>query len=504
MRGESLTEDGTQGSQLLVTSTQSTNTFKPFPMNNFDFGGRLDVDSSENRLMATAVQQEMKLCVMPTKWHTQEDRPNRLRKLQSRNMLGEDETQLADIKDPRKFWEKLMEIAPPRTWTDMAKVFSFLAQTRPLARPSHCQIWRKAHDWLDEAIRVGSSCDWKDDMPIKTRSTTPEFWEAIRIMGDARHGYGTYPKSIREKIIDAGFGWIAVDPKKRIIPKCWVYWANLNDIPYKEAVAVPCSYELSAPIRDSTKISYKDAASQTIASQKDATSQTTTSQKDATSQTSASQNPSTTPARTIIGSSSQSQPSRIQSVRIRQPQSGLNTTSQLWQITENNLQALAANQIEVYNSIVEETQDFVRKALEDATANGPIERQIKHVINKSIVKAYDKGKEQTAARIDAKLDEMDAKITALQAKTGDAMDDIAQVFDRHKRAINDVDRDFAEEKVGLKRQRPDSFSNPWDDQDQDEPADADMVAVDSQDKEPSEVPMTPIVVPTISRFRTPF
>ncbi|KAI1430415.1 hypothetical protein GGR50DRAFT_699108, partial [Xylaria sp. CBS 124048] len=158
------------------------------------------------------------------------------RELSDRNRLGKGEKHLESIEDPKSFWLEVLKLAPPKPWTDKAKTLAFLSVQKPMDIPSTSKFWATANNWLDEVIRQGSEKEWRDDMTIDVPRISAELWDVIRIIGDSTEGFGTYPKCLKARMSKAGFLWIGVDPKKRIIPKCWVKWAKANKMVYKSAV----------------------------------------------------------------------------------------------------------------------------------------------------------------------------------------------------------------------------------------------------------------------------
>ncbi|KAI1821140.1 hypothetical protein F4861DRAFT_552055 [Xylaria intraflava] len=164
--------------------------------------------------------------------------PDRRRILNPFNSLRQSETHLGTIKSPKEFWNSVIDIAPPKKWVDRAQVMKYLSQNRPMAKSYESKIWTQARDWLKAALEAGSSRGWADDMTINVPAITSEFWEAVRIIGDSRNGFGTYPRAVREKLAAVGMCWIVVDPRERIIPKCWVSWARKHGFSYKSTVSV--------------------------------------------------------------------------------------------------------------------------------------------------------------------------------------------------------------------------------------------------------------------------
>ncbi len=72
----------------------------------------------------------------------------------------------------------------------------YLAKVRPMDKPSNTKLWDEAKGWLDITLQLGHSHDWKKDIGVK--AAEPEFWEALRIVRDSEHGYGSFSTTDRE------------------------------------------------------------------------------------------------------------------------------------------------------------------------------------------------------------------------------------------------------------------------------------------------------------------
>ncbi|KAI1825789.1 hypothetical protein F4861DRAFT_537806 [Xylaria intraflava] len=79
----------------------------------------------------------------------------------------------------------------------------------------------------------------------------------------------------------------------------------------------------------------------------------------------------------------------IRQIQIVQP-SAEAQQSEIWKITNQNLQALAAQQIKLYNSVTGDIQQFVGRMLKDSVIEGPIKGQIHAVIEPAVVQAVSK------------------------------------------------------------------------------------------------------------------
>ncbi|KAI2623411.1 hypothetical protein GGS21DRAFT_494253 [Xylaria nigripes] len=206
----------------------------PFPLPNFNYGGELDVSVAENEILIHLMSHDHQMYGLSNVWFSTV-KPDKRRNFFSSNRLKQDETPLINIDSGHVYWRMVTNIAPPRDWIKKSKLFTYLAKARPKDKVSNYKFWVATRNWLDEVIRQGDLSDWSDEGTLNPPVTDEEIWEAIRIVGDSQDGYGTYPKAIKEKMTKAGFNWIAVNPKYRIIPKCWQSWANHYGFSYAAA-----------------------------------------------------------------------------------------------------------------------------------------------------------------------------------------------------------------------------------------------------------------------------
>ncbi|KAI2620257.1 hypothetical protein GGS21DRAFT_494858 [Xylaria nigripes] len=203
----------------------------PFPHPNFDFGGTADITIAENEDLRRRVLTAMPNWRLPTSWATHAT-TSKYRRLMTSNRLRQSETHLEDVTEPKDFWLEVLKIAPPRTWLDGALVLRYLAQCRPMDKPSNNKLWARAREWLDKAVERGSQGEWRDYMVIDMPVAPPEMWEAVRIVGDVRGGGGLAPSLdlSANRLVAAGMEWILTDPALRRIPECWVAWARTHGI----------------------------------------------------------------------------------------------------------------------------------------------------------------------------------------------------------------------------------------------------------------------------------
>ncbi|KAI0187823.1 hypothetical protein EV127DRAFT_482968 [Xylaria flabelliformis] len=215
---------------------------KPFPDTRFPFfkpGSDINPTIIQNREWMSCIWKRTAYETPSNSFFTKNTLKNRQRPLYEHNSLGMDERHLNGIDDPEEFWTAVWKIAPPRPWMDPSKVMKYLTRVRPMDMPSKSRPWQEeANPWLNAAIKQGSYNGWKDDADICVDKTEPEFWEAIRIVGDSRDGYGIFPSKLRNKIERAGFAWIFAKPEERILPKCWEKYAFKAGLRFYKSVSV--------------------------------------------------------------------------------------------------------------------------------------------------------------------------------------------------------------------------------------------------------------------------
>ncbi|KAI2632956.1 hypothetical protein GGS21DRAFT_522078 [Xylaria nigripes] len=225
----------------MATSSNSTRTrgravIAGFPNTLFDYGASIDMSSEQNsHLVATGrdvvsfVQSQASSLAVHVPVSNQ-------RTLHPISKLGVNETIFTLPKSAEEFWISLLQKVPPQPWIDMEKLLGHLSTSRPLEKPSNSKIWKLARNWLDEAIRCGSENQWDNDISFPSHITDESFWEALRIVGDADAGFGTFPSSLRSKMVSAGAAWMLVSPDVRKVPMCWKLWVSQNNISYAAIV----------------------------------------------------------------------------------------------------------------------------------------------------------------------------------------------------------------------------------------------------------------------------
>ncbi|KAI2635237.1 hypothetical protein GGS21DRAFT_101099 [Xylaria nigripes] len=276
----------------------------------------------------------IRTCTKPELWFTEVKAGARCRKLRAPNRLHQDEHILEQCGKPSRYWREVLKMTPPREWMDTAKIFAYLAQARPRDKPSNYKYWKSSKDWLDEAIRQGDAFSWRDDARISPPRTDPENWEALRIIGDTQTGYGTFPSTLAEGIQRAGFAWILVHPTHRVVPKCWEHWARHYDIPFAS---------IATTTHDQTYVSTNPDATKTLQSLNAAVA------------------PKPPPYEMF------SLPNQLTCPE-----------------TDKLYQALQRHQQYFRNHIVQETQHFITRLLQDAIKDGPFEAHTRDILARAM------------------------------------------------------------------------------------------------------------------------
>ncbi|KAI2641255.1 hypothetical protein GGS21DRAFT_487595 [Xylaria nigripes] len=315
----------------------------PFPHPNFDFGGTADITIAENEDLRRRVLTAMPKWRLPTSWATHAT-TSKYRRLMTSNRLRQSETHLEDVTEPKDFWLEVLKIAPPRTWLDGALVLRYLAQCRPMDKPSNNKLWARAREWLDKAVERGSQGEWRDYMVIDMPVAPPEMWEAVRIVGDVRGGggFGTFPGPIRERLVAAGMEWILTDPALRRIPECWVAWARTHGIDHPRPAPTTTTPE---PKIDAAG----DARDPTMPEL-------------------------TKPHKTLAALREKEVPllnPQLNAIATQRPP-GMASDAARWQWVEEGLASLSDHQTQMRDELIRVTQSFVARTLKDAIVEGPI------------------------------------------------------------------------------------------------------------------------------------
>ncbi|KAI0528417.1 hypothetical protein GGR58DRAFT_526847 [Xylaria digitata] len=171
-----------------------------------------------------------------------------IRQTLSFNALGLDERQYRHYKeDPKKYWEHVMRDISPKPWLNYRKVARHLAGCNPDGKPSNNAAWQTGIRWLTKATDAARATNWKDDAEIVIEAIDEELLEAIRIAGDAKLGLGTMPHTVLTKAQDGGLQWMLHDPRDRVIPKCWEWFAKKHGFQYAEALPTMATRPLNLP-----------------------------------------------------------------------------------------------------------------------------------------------------------------------------------------------------------------------------------------------------------------
>ncbi|KAI0547079.1 hypothetical protein F4679DRAFT_597871 [Xylaria curta] len=214
---------------------------QPFPNSKFPFfkqGTSIDPTIAQNAEWISRIQEGIVYEMPDSSFSKRTSSATKHRILYMKNRLGMNEKHLEDIEDPEEYWKAVMKIAPPRPWMDASEVMKHLARVRPMEKPSISNLWRDAKALLTLAIMEGSYHRWENDANIRISKIEPEFWEALRIVGDAGYGHGIFPYKLRNKLASVGLAWIFVNPEERILPQCWEKCATRQGLQFYKSMPV--------------------------------------------------------------------------------------------------------------------------------------------------------------------------------------------------------------------------------------------------------------------------
>ncbi|KAI1822979.1 hypothetical protein F4861DRAFT_540484 [Xylaria intraflava] len=195
----------------------------------FDYGGVKDLTPQQHKDFHTDVDVGY---LEGLELEKIEVRRQRRRRLFERNRLLFDERPLKECDLPIEYWKEVLRNASIQSWCDEKKVLRHLATCRPMAKPANTKPWRLCRIWILKALASGSKQSWSDHADIQCYVVDDSIWEAVRIIGDADEGFGTFPRSLYGMLLTVGAGWVVVEPEKRIIPMCWKKWADRHDVKY--------------------------------------------------------------------------------------------------------------------------------------------------------------------------------------------------------------------------------------------------------------------------------
>ncbi|RYO91602.1 hypothetical protein DL764_008270 [Monosporascus ibericus] len=181
--------------------------FPAFPNANFDYGYGLGMRDLRGRPGQPKPARASRLCP--------EFRRCDLAAVYSE--LGEDDHAVVDgIEDAKEFIEAVLAEHPIRPFLD-------LTLTLTLYHLCHMR------DIRIQAATTG----WTDTMDILVFNITEEHVKALRIIGDATGGFGSFPKMLLLADLDeAGLSFLLVEPGRRIIPRCWKLTCDKKGIQY--------------------------------------------------------------------------------------------------------------------------------------------------------------------------------------------------------------------------------------------------------------------------------
>ncbi|KAI2629053.1 hypothetical protein GGS21DRAFT_492605 [Xylaria nigripes] len=342
----------------------------------------MDVSVPENNKLLNGNLQYLIDCPKPEKWFTSSK--DKQRDLQGQNRLQRPETFLEDIVNEEDYWLAVTtRIAPPRKWADPVRLFRYLAQIRPLDQPSNAKIWVNGKKWLNSAIKQGESTNWKGN--INPGKGDAEFWEALRISGCSKDGYGSWPDIIRKQINEAGFDWISVKPSKRIVPQCWSRWATENGVPFAST--------RTTDVYNNTSEQNQEGISGTS----DAATQTNDTLIKVT-RNFVEQGIDTDEAlRSLISQVMSQEPSSIERVPFKPLPPNANR-SDLVTTMQQNHDALASQNITMYNEAVDISKSLVTRIFQSAVQEGLVEAIVRQTMANAMENVYEEMKRRLERR----------------------------------------------------------------------------------------------------------
>ncbi|KAI1432613.1 hypothetical protein GGR50DRAFT_696882 [Xylaria sp. CBS 124048] len=366
----------------------------PFPSPGMDFGGLPDVSIAENEDLRLDIQKNVHRWRKPSYWYKTTPL-RRTRRLNENNRLCQSELHLANFDDPESFWVEVLKIAPPKKWTDKVKVLALLARSKPMDDPWNNKILLGVMNWLDQAIQQGSRHNWNDNIFINVPAMIAEEWEAIRIIGDIHEGFGTYPKIVTEKMAAAGVGWIAVNPRKRVIPKCWIPWARMHNVTYKTAIATVAEDPVA-----------------TIESTSQQAVHGTVMHRDITTQNS-QQNRPLEIQRDKDTHNGHQYKSRSRAFNVLQPQEEVRMTD-TWQAVDLNFTEMSKFFMDMHGCMMEDVRDLVKRTMRDIVIRGSVEENIQNELDDKTRKLHN-AISQTVEQQE-KIRELENEITRLKSQ----------------------------------------------------------------------------------------
>ncbi|KAI1818914.1 hypothetical protein F4861DRAFT_544551 [Xylaria intraflava] len=217
------------------TLTRAAAAITNFPNPLFYYGAPLELTIGDNECLAIPDDIASQVRDEQLRWGSPVAAAKR-RAVYRCNRLGVDETKFGSVDDVEAFWLSVLAVIPPRPWVNIPKLLVHLATYKPMQKPSDSKPWKTASTRLDEIIRCGSGNHWANDTNFPDFLADEGHWEALRIIGDTHQGFGTFPSTLKNKLIQAGAAWVLVSPDVRIIPLCWEQWATRHGIPYTSSM----------------------------------------------------------------------------------------------------------------------------------------------------------------------------------------------------------------------------------------------------------------------------
>ncbi|RYP86957.1 hypothetical protein DL769_000637 [Monosporascus sp. CRB-8-3] len=220
--------------------------FLAFPNANFDYGYgpgmrqlREAVQASRGPQRRAAFSQAIAAVTWPQSIREPQNRDSKRRSsLKHPGRLSElgvdDYAVVHGINGAREFFEAVLAEHPIRPFADVTLTLNHLCQYRPWEKPSESLGWENFRAEVRDIRIQAATAGWTQTMDIPVFNITVEQVEALRIIGDAARGFGSFPITLLTDLDEAGLSFLLVEPGRRIIPRCWKPTCDKNEIPYHE------------------------------------------------------------------------------------------------------------------------------------------------------------------------------------------------------------------------------------------------------------------------------
>lgn len=207
---------------------------KSFPNHAFNYGGTGIVTQQERKNRVDGMKKRWedvkKLPAMNDMASV--DRMSNLSKKLSRT----DDRVIRNATNANEWIRRLINQHPPSPEFSLEKVLQKATGLRPGQTISHSTLWIRVIKQVNVAINEGHVRDWADDSFDVPPFPDLESFEMLRIYGDAKGGFGTWPSTMTARLAMAGASWVQVPAENRIIPLYWKQYCDKNKIKYKLAV----------------------------------------------------------------------------------------------------------------------------------------------------------------------------------------------------------------------------------------------------------------------------